>query len=128
MRPSTGHPASSDPEQGGEMSLKSQATTSESGLNLTLWAGCLAGPSTWFLQLEAVYALASGYCGSKGRLGLHLVSLVSLLLVAGGGWASWKGWGTFGHAWPSGSSEGTAGRARFMGALGLMSCLLCALV
>jgi hypothetical protein len=110
------------------MSLESRATTSEAGLNLTLWAGCLAGPIAWFLQLEAVYALASGYCGGKGRLGLHLVSLVCLLLAAGGSWASWKGWGTVGHAWPSESEGGTAGRARFMGALGLMSCLFCALV
>src|SRR4051812_6294476 len=110
------------------MSLESHMTASEARRNLVLWAGCLAGPVAWFLQLEATYALAQRACGARSRLALHLTAMACLLLVAAGSWAAWSGWGTVGREWPSGSDEGVIARARFLGALGLMACLLCAVV
>jgi hypothetical protein len=110
------------------MSLESHTPPPEARRNLILWMGCLAGPAAWFLQLEATYALASRACAGKSRFGLHLLSLLCLLFVAAGSWAAWKGWSAGGREWPSGSDEGMISRARFMGVLGLMACLLCTVI
>jgi hypothetical protein len=110
------------------MSLESHTPPPEARRNLILWTGCLAGPVAWFLQLEATYALASRACAGKSRFGLHLLSLLCLLLVAAGSWAAWRGWSAGGREWPSGSDEGMISRARFMGVLGLMACLLCTVI
>jgi hypothetical protein len=110
------------------MSLESHTPPPEARRNLILWTGCLAGPVAWFLQLEATYALTSRACAGKSRLGLHLLSLLCLLLVAAGSWAAWRGWSAGGREWPSGSDEGMISRARFMGVLGLMACLLCTVI
>lgn len=104
--------------------ILARAFASSDALNHMLWAGWLAGPVAWFVQVEVVYALASGYCGPKGRLGLHLVSLCCLALAAVGAWVAWQAWVLIGHAESSPSEGATTGRARFMAALGFLGCLL----
>jgi hypothetical protein len=105
-----------------------RVTATSGGLNRILWAGSLAGPVAWFTQLEAVYALAPGYCGPRGRLGLHLVSLLCLTVATAGGCVTCNEWVVAGHAGASRSDEALAGRARFMAALGFLACLLCVLL
>jgi hypothetical protein len=58
-----------------------------------LWTGIAAGPIAWFVNLGASFALAPLACSAKGKLLLHLVAAVSLLLTlvaAGLSFAQWQ--------------------------------------
>lgn len=58
-----------------------------------LWTGIAAGPISWFVNLEASFALAPLACSAKGKLLLHLVAAISLVLTlaaAGLSFAQWQ--------------------------------------
>ena len=91
-----------------------------------LWFALLAGPLAWMLGLNAEYGLVRVACDKNSLVGLHLVSVATLLLALAGGRVSWREWKLAGREWP-GEEGGPVGRSRFMAALGLMGSALFAL-
>lgn len=91
-----------------------------------LWFAVLAGPVAWMLGLNAEYGLVRVACDKDSLLGLHMVSVATLLLALAGGLVSWREWKHAGREWP-GEEGGPVGRSRFMAALGLMGSALFAL-
>lgn len=89
--------------------------------NLRLWAGLLAGPVAWLVQLQAVYALAQQVCLGLGAWTLHAATLACLLPALGGCGLAWSGWGAAGRHWPSDADEGKLARVRFLSVLGLLT-------
>jgi hypothetical protein len=87
---------------------------------LPLWAGILAGPTAFALNLTATYALVHWTCASDRQSWLHLISLAAFVLVLGGSGISWL---ALQHAPASLDTEGGSprARARFMALLGLAS-------
>ncbi len=92
-----------------------------------LWAGFLAGPVAWAVQLQSGYTLAAWQCDNGPHWPLHLASLVCLLAATGGGYLAWGHWRAVG-GWPSGTDEPTGGRVRLMAVLGMMTAVLFSLV
>jgi hypothetical protein len=86
---------------------------------LTQWAGVLAGPLAWMFQQQISYLLVKFACKHGWHLPFHLVSLLALLLIAGGAFVAWRTWQQAGQEWPSGSG-GALSRSRFMAVLGLL--------
>jgi hypothetical protein len=94
---------------------------SPSGI-VALWTGVLAGPLAWMLGLNLQYALVLVACSGGSMLLLHLVSVVTLAMAAGGAWIAWREWGRAGREVP-GEGGGTIPRSRFMAAVGLLGSL-----
>jgi hypothetical protein len=92
-----------------------------------LWAGLLAGPVAWAVQLQAVYALAAWACDGGPAWPLHLASLACLLAAGGGAALSWRDWKAVG-GWPGASEAAAVGRTRLLTVLGMMTGVLFALV
>ena len=59
---------------------------------LVLWLVLLAGPTIWFINLEASFAVAGWVCQWQSRLVLALLSVASLLIVAASGLLAWRQW------------------------------------
>jgi hypothetical protein len=93
---------------------------------LALWTGILAGPLAWAFDLGVSYALVKWTCVSHRDGALHLVTVTSLLVVAGGALVSWL---ALQHAGADVHTDGSdpLQRARFMAILGLASSALFAL-
>jgi len=89
------------------------------------WAGLLGAPILWLAQFELRYALVTPACKQGSTLALHLVSVISLALMAGLALLAWRayrsGTGPLDGAHPP-------ARARFLGLVGLWSCALFGLV
>jgi hypothetical protein len=99
--------------------------SSPSGIAV-LWAGILAGPVAWALDLTISYSVVKWTCGSQHTAVLHLITVASLLITAGGAAASWRAL----QQAPAGSSDDgsrSIDRGRFMALLGLVACALFAL-
>ena len=84
-----------------------------------LCAGIFAGPLIWALQMQVGYVLVQGACASGSNLTLHVVTVVALILVAGGAFISWRNWRQAGQQQPSGKDGGPRARSNFMAVLGL---------
>jgi hypothetical protein len=93
---------------------------------LPLWTGLLAGPIVWAADLTVSYALVKWTCSSQRSLLLHLISPISLALVAGGAVISWLAFRQTGADLPTDAGDPHA-RARFMAILGLTANALFAL-
>jgi hypothetical protein len=93
---------------------------------LPLWAGILAGPVAWALDLTASYAFVKWVCTTQSRSILYASSLVALTIVCGGAVVAWT---AFQRTNPTLATDGgrPAERARFMAILGLTTCALFAL-
>jgi hypothetical protein len=90
---------------------------------LPLWAGILAGPVAWAIDLCASYALVKWVCHT-GRHGLlQMITVAALATVCGGAMSSWL---ALQHTRSVTSTESghPRQRARFMALLGLTSCAL----
>lgn len=92
-----------------------------------LWAGVLAGPVAWAVQLVAVYAMAAWRCDGGPAWPLHLGSLACLVVAAGGATLAWRDWRAVG-GWPGASEEVAVGRTRLMSVVGVMTGSLFVLV
>jgi hypothetical protein len=90
------------------------------------WIGLSAGPLAWFAAHVLNYAIVPWSCATHDKLALHLVSLVSLLIVAVGAAIAWRDWRS--HNTVSAESDDPAGRAHFIGLLAFCSCLVFGLV
>jgi hypothetical protein len=92
-----------------------------------LWAGILAGPLVWLLDLQVSYSIVQWVCGGGPHVVLHLVSLGSLLLIAVAAFGSWSAlqWAARGEREDGAQPDE---RGRFMAVLGLVMCAYFALV
>jgi len=99
--------------------------SSPTGIAL-LWAGILAGPVAWALDLTISYSIVKWTCGSQHTSVLHLITLAALLMTAAGAVASWTALQRVPH---EGTEDGPRpiDRGRFMALLGLVTCALFAL-
>jgi hypothetical protein len=84
------------------------------------WAGILAGPFAFLLNLQINYMLVDLVCQEGYRFVLHAVALACLLLTVGGAFLSWRLWHETGAEWP-GDLAGPVARGRFMAFWGLLS-------
>lgn len=91
-----------------------------------LWAGLLAAPVAFLLNLQTMYILVTLTCGTA-RPWLQLSAAVTLLLAIGGGALAWRNWKRCGAWWPGQGGDALA-RSRFMAALGLFASVLFSLV
>jgi hypothetical protein len=93
----------------------------------TLWAGILAGPVAWALDLTLSYSLVQWTCGGGHPIVLHVISLFAVAITAGGAFASWRAL----HSVPEGAPDDGSQpeqRGRFMALLGLSMSALFGLV
>ena len=91
------------------------------------WAGVLAGPVAWALDLTISYSLVKWTCGGGPPALLHLVTLFALATIGAGAFASWRSL----QMVPDGASDDGARpdqRGHFMALLGLAMCALFAMV
>lgn len=86
-----------------------------------LWAGLLAAPLAWAVQLQVIYALTQWTCHSGSLVPLHATAAACLLIAAAGLGVAFRCWQAGGRRWPSDADEGLVARTRFMAALGLMA-------
>jgi hypothetical protein len=87
------------------------------------WLGLFGGPLVWFASQQASYALVPWACQGGPLIAIHLVNLAALMLVLIAGVLAWRDWQRPG---PDISDElaAPAGRARFLGLVGMMLCAL----
>jgi hypothetical protein len=90
-----------------------------------LWAGLLAAPAAWLVQLEADYALASWACARGRPAVLHLVSGLMLAVAVAGIAAAVR---ATRRPAPPPAVPARDGRRRLMGHLGVGVSALFALV
>jgi hypothetical protein len=103
------------------MGKKSEQEFKSTGGLLAQWAGLLAGPLAWLLQLQTAYTLVSWACAHDVQaISLHIVTVAALLLTAAGGFIAWRSWQRAGKEWPGGEG-GAVSRSRFMSVLGLFT-------
>ena len=88
-----------------------------------LWFALLAAPVAWMLGLNADYGMVRVACAGNTALPLHLVTLATLVLAAGGGWVARREWRRLG-AGPPDEEPGAVGRSRFMAAVGMLASAL----
>jgi hypothetical protein len=92
-----------------------------------LWAGLLVGPMAALIQLEINYALVLWACATGRVWGLHLVSLLALLLTVFTGVLSYRNWRRMRNRGEV-DDVGTIGRSLLMAEVGLLICVLMGLV
>jgi hypothetical protein len=91
--------------------------------DIALWTGVLGAPAIWSLQFMLNYALAPWSCPGR-QIVLHLITLVALLLALMGAALCWRQWKRAGEVSPELDEGGLFGRRRFLGALGLLTCIM----
>ena len=84
-----------------------------------LWIGLLAAPVAWLLHLQISYLLAAFTCDTGWEFMKHVVTLLTLVFAAVGGWIAWCSWQRTGREWPKKDEGGVLGRSRFMAASGV---------
>jgi len=92
-----------------------------------LWLSILAGPAAWAVDLLLSYSLVQWTCGGGPPVVLHLISVVSLVVIAAGAFAGWQSLQAVPGGAPSDGSQPDQ-RAYFMALLGLLMCALFAVV
>ena len=90
---------------------------------MALWAAVMGAPMIWSVQMGANYALAPWSCPNR-QIVLHLITLGGLVLVVVGAVLSWRQWKVAGGGSPEEDVGGVVARQQFLGALGLLTCLL----
>lgn len=78
-----------------------------------LWFGMFAGPASWYIHLNASYALVRKICETGDVWLLHLTTLVTLLPALAGLVVAWRSWRRLGEP-DSTVGGGALGRSRFM--------------
>jgi hypothetical protein len=91
--------------------------------DIALWAGVLGAPAIWSLQFLLNYALAPWSCPNR-QIVLFIITGVALLLALTGTVLCWRQWKTAGDVAPEHDQDGIFGRRRFLGALGIVVCLM----
>jgi uncharacterized membrane protein len=87
---------------------------------LWLFMGLLVAPVSFLLHLQINYALVPAVCGgARGRLVLHAVTILFILMAAGGALVSRRNWRAAGEAEP-GKAASVLERSRLLSVVGLM--------
>jgi hypothetical protein len=85
-----------------------------------LLSGLLVAPVAFLLHLQINYALVPAVCGGRGgRVLLHAVAILFMLVAAGGAWIAWRNWRETGQDEP-GEAANVLERSRFLSVVGLM--------
>lgn len=106
-----------------EQKSKTEAEFAQQRGKVWLWVGVLIAPLAFLLHLEINYALVTQLCQSTHKLSMHLVTLLFLLIAAGGGFIAWRNWEATGRKWP-GEAGSVLERSRFMAVVGLLISML----
>ena len=106
------------------MQVQPDSNKTVSGRSIALWAGVLGSPMVWAIQLQVVYALTPWLARHGMYVVTHLVSLVCLLLVIAFGWLSLHEWKCNGGGSPEPRGGSPQDRSRFLGGLGVLSCII----
>lgn len=92
---------------------------------LALWTGLLAAPIAWGAHMQVNYSLVPWVCTNGKEFLLHLVTIITLIICAIGGYAAWRSWQEAGIEWPGElggvEKDELISRTRFMAALGLLT-------
>ena len=106
-------------EAKGKRGAKAEAEFTQTRGISWLWAGILTAPLAFLIHLTINYALVTQLCQSTHKLSMHLVTILFLLIAAGGGFISWLNWREVGRKWP-GEAGSVTERSRFMSVVGLL--------
>ena len=99
------------------------------GACIALWAAVLGAPAVWAIQMQGGYALVPEVCKKNGGyIFLHLITIVAALLALLGAFLSWRQWRATGRESPDNTDGGPVARRRFIGALGVFSGILYAML
>jgi len=63
--------------------------TSPAGI-LAQWTGILTGPIVFAADEFISYSIVQWSCGHQNTALLHLITVVALVLIAGGAWSAWR--------------------------------------
>lgn len=80
----------------------------------------LGAPLAWFIGFNLDYLLVRSACSSDTMLPLHLVTVATMALTIGSGFAAHHEWRRAGRGWP-GAADGPVARTRFIGVLGMLA-------
>jgi hypothetical protein len=86
---------------------------------LALWAGVLVAPMAFLSNMQVNYTLTQKLCPGGRTAVLHLMTIIFLLIAAGGSLLAWRNWGRAGRVWPD-ESEDKAVRNRLLSIIGLL--------
>lgn len=86
----------------------------------TLYAGVLLPAAGWFLHLVASFTLAGTLCEGRYLWLMHVVLLIALTMVAGGGFLGWRNWRGTGSTFDE-DRGGVIGRSNFLAIASLAS-------
>ena len=84
------------------------------------WLALLGPPLIWLIQFQARYALAGNVRGSTANIVMIVIAIAALLLVGACALVGFRQW-RLAHASPLDRWASVGERARFLGALGLLS-------
>jgi hypothetical protein len=93
----------------------------------TQWAGVLAGPVAWAIDLVLSYSIVQWTCGGGPTIVLYLITLLSLVIIGAGAFGSWRALRIAPAGVPQDGRQPDE-RGRFMALLGLWMCSLFAIV
>lgn len=102
------------------MSGRPEKEFERAGGIFALWAGLLAAPLAFLLNLQISYMLVPWACSTGHTSWLHVASFGSLLLALLGAFIAWRNWQKSGRGWRS-EGGGAVARSRFMAVVGLMN-------
>jgi hypothetical protein len=95
--------------------------------NMAPWIGVFGGPLAWLCSFEARFALAPWACTFQNKLGLYVITLISLLVCGACAGIAWRQWKALGEEGPS-EEAGVFPRSVFMAiggiVLSLASCMI----
>jgi hypothetical protein len=86
---------------------------------LALWAGVLLAPLAFLSNLQVNYTLTQQLCPGGRTILLHIVTIIFMLIAAGGSLIAWRTWQRAGKEWPDESGDNRT-RNRFLALVGLM--------
>jgi hypothetical protein len=86
--------------------------------DLALWTGVLAGPVVWAISFVVRVFIGGWVCVYPWKAALFAITLLALLLSAGGGLLAWSQWRQVGREYP-GEEGGAIARARTMALAGV---------
>ena len=95
---------------------------------IPLYAGLLGAPILWAIQFQLTYMLVPWVCTHRNGWLLPFIHLVFFALTLAAGVLSWREWKRVGATLPESQEEERLARTKFLGALGLMSVALFALL
>jgi ABC-type Fe3+-siderophore transport system permease subunit len=91
--------------------------------DLALWTGFLGSPLIWLVSFGAQWSLSGWVCAFQWKPALFVITVLSLLLVAGSGMLSWFEWQRVGREM-AGEAGGVVPRTRLMAIFGVVLSVL----